>query len=104
MFPTRLLKACDENVLSLDAILGCGLPWLKLDINGPDLATTIINEAIESSSCWSTHQNLPQDYQLHDWNGQFLFGPKDLPSWHKLKKNDQQKNDEDALCMMHLIR
>ena len=98
-FPNLLSHARNENQLELDSILGCGLPWLRLDLICPQFSQQVLDAAVTQSTNWRSQWNVAAPlYQVRNWNGQLLFGPEQNDKWDEIIKNGPTINDEDAIC------
>ena len=68
-FPNLLSCARDQNRLELDSILGCGLPWLRLDLTCPQFSQYVLDAAVTQSTDWRSQWNLTAPlYQVRNWN------------------------------------
>lgn len=101
--PKLLNDAITQNELDIDIITkNLKLPWLKLDIQFPNLEENYIN-TLEDTKDWRgkwKFKNLEENnYQVKGWNGDFLFGPKPFDDF--LNEVNQNKNfekiDEDSV-------
>jgi len=101
-FPSLLIQARNKNKLELDSILGCGLPWLRLDLTCPKFSQQVLDTAVSQSTDWRSqwNANFPS-YQVRNWNGQILFGPDHSNRLDEILKNGPVINDEDAICKTH---
>lgn len=101
-FPKLISDLRKNNFLDYKEILNSKIPWLKLNIDGPNFTDDILSSAVKQSSNWREQWKMVEtNYQVRDWNGSVLFGPSDWDKWNKVVKADNLKNDEDHLCMIH---
>jgi len=116
---TKLLNdASRENSLQLNSILSSGIPWLKLDLEGPKFRSEILNDAIKVNRDWQKIYDDQRESWRHPgdkiyyypWNGPLLFGPKNRDEWLATISSDNNKTDEngspmfvdeDYLCKKH---
>lgn len=107
-FPKLIEEVSKHNQFDLNYFLNSGIPWLKLNINVPNFDQTVFTEAIQQSTDWRKKWNFSNknelvttDYQVKEWNGSLLFGPTNWKKWLQIVNNNNHKNDEDHLCMLH---
>lgn len=107
-FPKLINEISQHNTFDLNYFLNSGIPWLKLNIDVPEFDQTVLDEAVQQSTNWRKKWNFSNkseqfdvDYQIKEWNGSLLFGPSDWERWLKIVENDNNKNDEDHLCMLY---
>ena len=82
-YPELLTQVMSNNKLELDSILGCGLPWLRLNLNCPTFDKKTIQSSIDNSSCWRTKWNDDNDIDKGgiDWTSDVMFGPSVWDEW-----------------------
>ena len=104
MFPKLIEDLSANNKLELDTLLGCGLPWLKLDYAVPEFNESVFTSAVSQSTDWRTQWGFNDKYkgdnndsQVKGWNGQLLFGPHNWEEWIKIY-TDKSDSDEDEMC------
>ncbi len=102
-YPKLITDLMQHNKLSLDTILSCNIPWLKLDIKVPNFSNEVLKQAMKESLDWRDYWgDIESNYQVREWNGSVLFGPTDFPAFRKSLR-DQSKyiidDDEDHTCM-----
>ena len=102
---TKLLNdASRENSLQLNSILSSGIPWLKLDLEGPKFRSEILNDAIKVNRDWQKIYDDRRESWRHPgdkiyyypWNGPLLFGPKNRDEWLATISSDNNKTDENG--------
>ena len=82
--PKILADALAYNAVDVDIICRrLKIPWLTLDLTAPVLAQSYLEDLYLRSLDWREtwgFQDLENNaYQVKGWNGQLLFGPRDLP-------------------------
>lgn len=104
----RLMQRCLEfNAFDIDIVSNSlKLPWLKLNLqftNNLDLE--YINSLASMNQGWRDQwgtQFKDTDYQVKEWNGNFIFGPTDMNKFLKIVGKEphwiKNKFDEDCQC------
>jgi hypothetical protein len=107
-FPKLLEDVSKENAFDLNNFLESGIPWIKLNIDVPEFAQQVFDEAVAQSSDWRKQwffsnetKSIEVDYQVNNWNGSLLFGPTDWNKWQAIVESDSDANDADHLCLIH---
>jgi hypothetical protein len=101
-FPKILEDLRRQSKLELQSLLNSGLPWLKLDLDIPQFTDDILQEAVTQATNWRDQWKMVEtNYQVNEWNGTILFGPSDWVKFSKIISEDNLRNDEDHLCMIH---
>jgi|SaaInlStandDraft_4_1057021.scaffolds.fasta_scaffold49976_2 hypothetical protein len=102
-YPELLTQVMSNNKLELDSILGCGLPWLRLNLNCPTFDKKTIQSSIDNSSCWRTKWNDDNDIDKGgiDWTSDVMFGPSVWDEWMELIKNRDRSVDFNHLPELH---
>jgi len=102
--PKLLQDAINENTYDIDVITkNLKLPWLKLDLKFDQPTDKDINELITTDD-WRKKWNFTglekNAYQVKNWNGDILFGPKDLQNFLKMSHDLEHDHDEDGKCRL----
>jgi len=100
-FPKLIEELHHANVFDLDKFLHCGIPFMPLDLEVPEIPKDIFNETVSKCSSWRNQWNIIEDnYQTQNWDGSVLFGPADWKLWLDTIKTDTEQFilDEDGLC------
>ena len=105
--PKLLQDALDGNSVDVKIITETlKMPWLKLDLKFPTIAENQI-ESLTKVIDWRKGWGVPSEnytesnYQIKEWNGQILFGPKQFNEFlieSTKTKQFQDKIDEDSKC------
>jgi len=100
--PKLLHDAMQQNTYDIDVITKhLKLPWLKLDLDFGEWSDDDVSH-LQSIDDWRTKWQFPDgnrnSYQVKNWNGKILFGPKDFARFLDLSKEQEHDHDEDSKC------
>lgn len=101
-----LAQCLEQNTPDVDIITNkLKLPWLKLNLRGPQLSTDYVDYLEDLARNWRQLWDIDLEhiaYQVKGWNGTMLFGPTNMPSFlnhvHAQPGWDQNRYDEDCQC------
>jgi len=103
--PKLLDDVIKHNTHDIDVITkNLKLPWLKLDLDFGVWDETDI-AALRTSKDWRTKWRFPDldknSYQVRNWNGKLLFGPKKFDDFLELSRASEHDHDEDSKCRFY---
>lgn len=101
-----LAQCLEQNTPDVNIITNkLKLPWLKLNLRGPEVSTDYIDHLEQLARNWRQLWQYDLEhiaYQVKGWNGSMLFGPTDMPAFlnhvHAQPGWDQNRYDEDCQC------
>lgn len=103
-FPKLIEQLHQHNEFDLDKFTHCGIPFIRLDLEVPEIEDRVFNQTVDACKSWRNQWNMvPDNYQVKEWNGSVLFGPSDWNTWMNTVSADLKtfEYDEDGLCKKH---
>jgi hypothetical protein len=103
-FPNLIQQIHEHHKFDLDKFLSCGIPFIKLAVDVPDIDEAEFKRIEADVYDWRTKWGMVQDnYQTNQWNGTILFGPTDWEKWMLTieEKGKKLEYDEDALAGLY---
>lgn len=100
-FPRLIEDLHCSNEFDLDKFLECGIPFIRLDLQVPQISDTVFDQTVIECTSWRNKWNMvPDNYQVKEWNGNVLFGPANWHTWMQTVEQDLKNfhYDEDGLC------
>jgi len=100
-FPRLIEDLHYYNEFDLEKFTHCGIPFIRLDLDVPEISDSVFDQTVEACSNWRKRWNMVADnYQVKKWNGNILFGPSNWDTWMQTVEQDLKtcEYDEDGLC------